>query len=601
MLLSESYKNRLQELAGLVNEARMEDLYDKYFSDIPREEFDKIISSVPDISKERNDYKSIRVMSNWLINLYRAGNLKIEDLYKAKEYLTLYYRNSSDLIKQGVDIKLENYKDLPSLYQIIKNYKDSQKPDSKIEDESEIITNKYFLNNKQAEKIFEDSQWLVVSPKTLEASKFYGCTSEWCTLFPDMFNKYSSEGPLYIIIDKTETNEKLNPFRRYQFHFESEQYMDMYDRDIFDEDYYEENNDELPNVLEEFSPKLLNWYLSNKIKTRQGLNSYDLNFISFISEEQIYEAVEKRFKQGKGYNFILELDNNVKTKIIEKLFKENENFLLGKLYDNFVSQEIRDENAERAIKIIDYSHFINIIKQKFDIIKSLNSSFVVRNVSENLLFKYVSSIIEKSKLFLEEKKTYFKTPENYNVSLGTIISNTTDYQTLPNSVKDLIYKNIYKNEYFFLIGSLNENDKKDYFLNLMNSGKKILESDLQKMNKILDKNLINQYVESLLEKIKKEGPNENSRMYPYMLNNMLSPEQQREYVQNMFLVSSANTPIMNYIEWISLDKNLKEDLQNFKIKGDYTILSKELMKRLVIHEKEQSEREYKEHMAHKYS
>lgn len=84
-------------------------------------------------------------------------------------------------------------------------------------------------NDGDSTVYYEDDDIKVVIPNDLTASKYYG-SREWCTTYPDMFKKYSKDGTLYIIIPK-------NPQRddeKYQFHFESGQFMDENDTAIAD-------------------------------------------------------------------------------------------------------------------------------------------------------------------------------------------------------------------------------------------------------------------------------------------------------------------------------------------------------------------------------
>ena len=55
-----------------------------------------------------------------------------------------------------------------------------------------------------AEKVFEDSDWLIIHVKTEEASCYYGANTKWCTSGKtgNMFGIYSRPGPIMIIIDK---------------------------------------------------------------------------------------------------------------------------------------------------------------------------------------------------------------------------------------------------------------------------------------------------------------------------------------------------------------------------------------------------------------
>lgn len=70
----------------------------------------------------------------------------------------------------------------------------------------------------------------VVIPHSYEAAKYYGRNTQWCTAMRDnsgYFERYSHQGPLYIVLDKPNN-------RRFQLHFESGQFMDETDSPISD-------------------------------------------------------------------------------------------------------------------------------------------------------------------------------------------------------------------------------------------------------------------------------------------------------------------------------------------------------------------------------
>jgi hypothetical protein len=55
----------------------------------------------------------------------------------------------------------------------------------------------------QVIKVMEDERWLIVVPKTFEASKQYGMGTKWCTTQKTYYNQYNRSGFLFYIIDKT--------------------------------------------------------------------------------------------------------------------------------------------------------------------------------------------------------------------------------------------------------------------------------------------------------------------------------------------------------------------------------------------------------------
>ncbi|RYF20647.1 MAG: hypothetical protein EOO77_07610, partial [Oxalobacteraceae bacterium] len=85
---------------------------------------------------------------------------------------------------------------------------------------------------KETTVLYNDDQYRIVHPHTERAAVFFGKNTRWCTAAKNsnQFKHYDTDGPLYIILDK-----KNN--RRWQFHFESNQFMDELDRQIDKADF----------------------------------------------------------------------------------------------------------------------------------------------------------------------------------------------------------------------------------------------------------------------------------------------------------------------------------------------------------------------------
>lgn len=64
---------------------------------------------------------------------------------------------------------------------------------------------------KQAERIFESGNVLVIRALTHNASCYFGAGTRWCTAGqqPDYFNKYTKDGKLYYFIDKSNRRQKV--------------------------------------------------------------------------------------------------------------------------------------------------------------------------------------------------------------------------------------------------------------------------------------------------------------------------------------------------------------------------------------------------------
>jgi hypothetical protein len=158
-----------------------------------------------------------------LISLFQKGGLQLEDTDKAKEYLEYVYQHR-------IPLDVGKIKELADLYNIVKEYivKDTKSLD-------EILK---ILSKDEFKVLHNGEKWFIFQPLTEKASCYLGVNTEWCTTWgpyslnkkhrdrSNMFNRYSPQGPLFIMIDKQNHDNK------YQFHFESGQYMDRDDKKI---------------------------------------------------------------------------------------------------------------------------------------------------------------------------------------------------------------------------------------------------------------------------------------------------------------------------------------------------------------------------------
>ena len=76
--------NKIRNILEQVLDESLAEIKDKYYQDIPQSDFEEIIMADPTfkLSKDR-----LGTYGKWLLRLYKNKNLKIEDLYKATEYL----------------------------------------------------------------------------------------------------------------------------------------------------------------------------------------------------------------------------------------------------------------------------------------------------------------------------------------------------------------------------------------------------------------------------------------------------------------------------------------------------------------------------------
>ena len=225
------------QLYNLICEAAtLDDIYVKYYSDIDRGIFNKIVSSDPTWREDKPN--KMGKFGKWLLKLWVNKKLMLEDLYKATEYLSYFVKYNN-----RIDVKdINKYHSLLELYNIVKVFMDN--PDVATSNSDEVRRIK-----EGADKVFENGEWLVIVPHTKEASCYYGKGTQWCTAAEqshNMFDHYNNQGNLYINIRKSDGE-------KFQFHFESDSFMDATDTPIespiYDTigfgysilDYYKEN------------------------------------------------------------------------------------------------------------------------------------------------------------------------------------------------------------------------------------------------------------------------------------------------------------------------------------------------------------------------
>ena len=246
----------LNLIESIILEATPDEIYNSYYNDLPRDEFNQIVIADPMSISNDTGVKRIGKYAKLLINLYRKKGLKIEDLPRAKEYLEYVY-------KHNVALDVNKIKSLTDLYDVVKNY---YTRDTK--DLGSIIS---ALNEKEYKELFRGRKFTIFTPFTERASCTLGVNTEWCTTWGpyslnpkhkdrgSLFNRYHTQGPLYILISDLDVNDK------YQFHFESKQYMDRDDRRMDVTEFLNEN----PDIKNFFFPSLVSDDLPENIIKQQ--------------------------------------------------------------------------------------------------------------------------------------------------------------------------------------------------------------------------------------------------------------------------------------------------------------------------------------------
>ena len=177
---------------------------------------------------------------DWGVKLEQLQKQFMEDLYKTTEDLQKFHRFKSQIAQEKRDInKITSFDEL---YDLTKGFSLEQATTTKAE---RVL--------KDAEMVYDGPNWEILIPQSKEASCHYGANTRWCTAGSqnNYYDHYSKQGPLYII-----TNKK-DPTDKYQFHFESNQFMDKEDRNVSLSPFLNERP-ELKTFFKEMFKRFLN-------------------------------------------------------------------------------------------------------------------------------------------------------------------------------------------------------------------------------------------------------------------------------------------------------------------------------------------------------
>ena len=212
------------KLLELLLENRIDFLKDKYIPLIkelfPKFNPETTFNFIKDKIDPTNNKKYLQWFLNEIFKLDKRVILRAitEDKEKWNQYLSIYDKVKPKLEQQLRDI---NKLSLEQLKDIALQYKDKQE---------EILTKNDYLEKKYKIKddgIFEAYLFKTSTEKDFKMYQLVSTNTEWCTR-PNYstFVDYINRSPLFVFINKQ--NRSL----KYQFHFDSMQFMDKNDKAI---------------------------------------------------------------------------------------------------------------------------------------------------------------------------------------------------------------------------------------------------------------------------------------------------------------------------------------------------------------------------------
>jgi len=184
------------------------------FKTDPQETLAKIMEYL-----ERGDPTPHKEYAATIAKMYANGQSKMEDIVSTlADYLTKFDRLKRRKKIQPPRNDFNRYRNLEDFYDVVDEYADEE-----VENKLDVKQN--------AQELYRDSRLIVTVPRDVAAACYYGQGTRWCTAGKNnnMYDYYTKgDRPLYIIIPR----QPAHAGEKYQFHFETKQFMDEQDRQI---------------------------------------------------------------------------------------------------------------------------------------------------------------------------------------------------------------------------------------------------------------------------------------------------------------------------------------------------------------------------------
>lgn len=243
---------------------------------------------------------------NWLIAKYNP-NANFNELKRCLEWFADGVKRNI-LTRYNIPSDINSFKTYEELIETINNLNDNN-------DDLDISSSEYNNRSKlegQFEVLGSNSSYDIIAPKTFEAERYFGSSTEWCTVANiDYFSEYMKQGQLYILYPKNGDSEY-----KMQFHFEKEEFADKYNNVLDDpieciESVIEDDSicDDLIDLCKKAFAENAK-YMKHFLSFEEALNFVSIELENGVNPQKLFDCI-KSFHEGfaevrlKGkYNFI---------------------------------------------------------------------------------------------------------------------------------------------------------------------------------------------------------------------------------------------------------------------------------------------------------
>lgn len=205
-------------LIETLNEASIAQLQTQFVDSgkIPQEAFDDI----KDATGGKGAY------ATWMTKKVADKVLKAEDIYKWKDYFQMFNRRKKEFKSPDINA----YKTQDDIKQFVKKAIELKNQEKEDPTKKKGVSKTDKFSDLKIGEVDGFDVYEIPKGRTdlYNTSCELGSGTEWCTATgntSNYFNQYIDEGPLYIFM-KPGSDEK------YQFHFESGQFMDKNDQSV---------------------------------------------------------------------------------------------------------------------------------------------------------------------------------------------------------------------------------------------------------------------------------------------------------------------------------------------------------------------------------
>ena len=176
----------------------LNDIHAQYYSDIKRDQFDKLIALDPTFQADQD---KLGTYGKWILNTFKQKRLKGADLGRVNEIL-FDFNDRKRFINPPEMRDINRYKTIDEIRTALDNI---QLTANQVAKQARKAKQHADLG-EEAEFIGENDKWEIWSPKTYAASCKLGSGTRWCTAstsYQGYYDSYTKSGKLYIFYPKS--------------------------------------------------------------------------------------------------------------------------------------------------------------------------------------------------------------------------------------------------------------------------------------------------------------------------------------------------------------------------------------------------------------